>query len=597
MICIAILLRGATTLPWQWEVWPKMVKMVDRDDVRSSGKNKPIVRAGSNAVQGSARGERRSRPHRIVRVVDRSALAGADHRPEPGGARVVRQSSALQRALLKKEARHAVQRRPPLHERLAARVKSRTARVESAEKKTLSARLQRGFTLVRASILPHDEHDIAAREQSNEPIIRIVGAVDLSLLLTVAMLLAIGLIMVFSSSMVKSYQNTSATGYYFFRQVEWFLIGIVGMMVALRMDYHRWRSLAGVGLVAPVILLLLLHTHLGANVNGSTRWLVVGGFQIGQPSEVAKMGLVLYAAHWFSGQRADLAHSLRGLIPFGLVISFIVGLVLTQPDLGTTAVIVAALGMVYFVAGARVRHLLLLVVLVALTVKLYWLFVLPRFPYQAARWSAFLNGGSALQGAGSHVQQVQYALGTGGLTGVGLGNGQSKFTLPEAFTDSIFAILGEELGLVGTLAVVLGFMFLAYRGLRASILAPDAFGKLLAAGLTCLLAGQGLLNMAVVAGAVPFTGVPLPFISYGGSSLSISMVAAGILLNISKKSVDLQKEEEPAPAHLWWRNRRPHLSLVGRGAAPEVRRAPLPLGVASTARPDRGVVRSSDPRG
>ncbi len=568
-----------------------MVKMVDRDDVQSIGKSKSIVRAGSSAVGESAREGRRNRPHRVVRVVDRSALAGAERRAAPGGEKVVRQSSALQRALLKKGARHAVQRRPPLHERLAARVKSRTARVEPAGKRTFGARLQRGLVVVRESILPHDERDIAALEQSNEPIRKIVGAVDLSLLLTVAMLLVIGLIMVFSSSMVTSYQNTLSTGYYFFRQVEWFLIGIVGMMVALRVDYHRWRALAGVGLAASIVLLLLLHTRLGANVNGSTRWLVVGSFQIGQPSEVAKMGLVLYAAHWFSGQRKDLVHSLRGLAPFGLVIFFIIGLVLTQPDVGTTAVIVVTLGMVYFVAEARLRHLLLLAVLAVLAVKLYGYYILPRFPYQAARLNAFTLG------SGYHAKLVQHALGAGGITGVGLGNGQSKFTLPEAYTDSIFAILGEELGLVGTIAVVFGFLFLAYRGLRASILAPDAFGKLLAAGLTCLLAGQGLLNMAVVAGAVPFTGVPLPFISYGGSSLSISMIAAGILLNISKKSVDLQKEEEPAPAHLWWRNRRPHLSLAGRGAAPDVRRAPVPVGAASTARSDHGVARSSDSRG
>lgn len=351
------------------------------------------------------------------------------------------------------------------------------------------------------------------------------------------------------------------------------------MYLAMRVDYHLWRPLAGVGLLASVALLLLL-ARFGQELNGAKRWLFVGPLEI-QPSEIAKAALVLYTAHWFSGQRPELRHSLRGLAPFGLVVGGVVALVFKQPDVGTTLVIVAALFTVYFVAGARLLHLAMIAVAAVVGVK-YYLRHLPA--YQAARLYAWQHPAIGHLSANYQINGAQLALGTGGITGVGLGNGMAKYSLPEAFNDTIFAILGEEWGLLGTLAVLGLFCWLAWRGLRASMLAPDPFGRLLAAGLTCSIAFQALLNMAVVADAVPFTGVPLPFISYGGTSLSVTMVAAGILLNISKQAVSLKEERDPATAYLWWRHRRPHLSVVGRRAAPVA-------GAASSRQPAPGAVR------
>jgi len=198
--------------------------------------------------------------------------------------------------------------------------------------------------------------------------------------------------------------------------------------------------------------------------------------------------------------------------------------------------------------------------------------------YQVSRWQAFLNPWAQADGAGYHYVQLLNALGTGGPTGVGLGNSVSKYSMPEPHTDSIFAIIGEEWGLLGTGSVLLLFMLVALRGIRVSILAPDPFGRLLAAGLTGSIVFQALLNMAVVSKVVPFTGIPLPFISYGGSSLSISMVAAGILLNISKQTSSVREAHDSTPTFVWWRHRGAHLPTAGRrgaaGAGAAVSRQP-----------------------
>lgn len=461
--------------------------------------------------------------------------------------------------------RHAVRKRPSLHERLSARIKRETKRLEPPRNTPPSALLAGAIHQLRQIVLPNDPRDAERREQSGEPIVAVVGAVDLVLLLVVVVLLVAGTVMVYSASLAFASQYLNSTSYYLLRQSEWLMVGAVGMYIAMRMDYRRWRYLAGPGLVISAAGLLLLHTHLGYSINGSTRTLRLSSFLQVEPSEIAKIGLILYAAHWFAGQRDELRHSLRGLIPFGVVIALVIALVFKEPDLGTTAVIAVALLMVYFVAGARVWHLALLAVVAVIGAKLY----LHHVPYyQRVRWEAFLNPWADPQGNGYHYIQLLTALGSGGTTGVGMGQSQAKYTMPEPQTDSIFAILGEEWGFLGTMGIMALFLLFAWRGLRASRLAPDSFGRLLAAGLTSSIVFQGLLNMAVVAKLVPFTGVPLPFISYGGSSLSISMVAAGILLNISKQGSESREERESASTYLWWRNRRPYLPVAGRRAAP-----------------------------
>ena len=307
--------------------------------------------------------------------------------------------------------RHAIRQRPPLHQRLAARVKQQTKRLEPPKDVGRLALLGRGLRHLRQVVLPHDPRDGDRRHASGEPVVAFVGAVDLVLLLAVVVLLVIGTVMVYSASLAFGYQNEDSPSYYVLRQCEWLLVGGGGMYLAMRIDYRRWRYLAGLGLLASVLLLLLLHTHLGVVYNGSRRWLRLTSLLQIEPSEVAKIGLVLYAAHWFAGQRADLRHSLRGLIPLGIVVGAVVALVFKQPDLGTTAVMVVALLMIYFAAGARLRHLTLLVVVVALGFKLY----LRHVPYyQVSRWQAFLNPWAQADGAGFHYVQLLTALGTGG---------------------------------------------------------------------------------------------------------------------------------------------------------------------------------------
>ena len=465
------------------------------------------------------------------------------------------------------QARHAVRRRPPLHERLAARVKKETKRWEPPKDVSVSGFVRRLPRNIWDTVLATSPSDVESRKLSGEPIVALVGAVDLVLLLFVTMLVVIGMVMIFSSSINFALDNNHSPSYYLIRQTPGLLLGGIGMYVAMRVDYHRWRPLAGLGLAVSIVMLLLLHTHLGVNQGGATRWLHIGPLGDMQPSEVAKMALVLYAAHWFAGQRLDLRHSLRGLLPFGAVIAVIVGLILVQPDLGTTIVIVISLGALYFAAGARARHLTILAILAVVGFQLYLHHVQAVGGYQAARLFAYKNCQIEDMSRNCYqLNQGRLAMGSGGLTGVGLGQSQLRQTLPESNTDSIFAIIGEELGLVGTLGVLALFLLVAWRGLRISMLAPDLFGRLLAAGLTCSIVFQALVNMAVVSGAIPFTGVPLPFISYGSSSLTVSMLAAGILLSISKKAVDLRGERDPASTYLWWRNRRPHLPVAGRRA-------------------------------
>ena len=513
----------------------------------------------AKSIERPARQARKAGARRITRAALRP-VKGIAGRP----LRVSRQKD--------RQERHAVRQRPKLRERLAARVKQETRRLEPPTETRPAETLAGLARRLREAILPNDPRDMERREQSGEPVVALVGAVDLMLLLAVVVLLVVGTVMVYSASLARSFYDTdfTSTSYYLIKQTEWLLFGIVGMYVALRMDYRRWRYLAGPALVVSVVLLLLLHTRFGVTLNGARRWLIFGPIDL-QPSEVAKMGLMLYAAHWFAGQRDDLRHSLRGLVPFGLVVGGMTFLVLKQPDLGTTIVIVISLFTIYFVAGARWQHLALLAIAGAIGVKLY----LKHIPaYQLARFTAWLHPSAQALKDGYHYLQLQYALGMGGLTGVGLGQSQSKYTMPNPHTDSIFAIIGEEWGLVGTLCVIAIFLLFAWRGLRASILAPDRFGRLLATGITCSIVFQALLNMAVAANAVPFTGVPLPFISYGGSSLSISMAAAGILLNISKYALDLREEPKAATTYFWRGHRRTSVPLAG-GDTPPLTRAAL----------------------
>jgi cell division protein FtsW len=375
---------------------------------------------------------------------------------------------------------------------------------------------------------------------------------DRWLLASVVALLGIGLIMVYSSSIVISLQYGSPT-YFLKRELIWIGIGSLALMAGTRIHYSFWRRYSTLMFVAAILLLVaVLIPHVGTSTNGAQRWFQLSGMLSFQPSEFAKLALAVYLAHWLSVKGPRVTSFRKCSAPFGIILGLVCLLILKQPDMGTAIVIALSMLAVYFVAGARLEHF---AAGVAAGLALAYL-ALKVQAYRGARMTAWLNPWKDPSGTGYHTIQALLALGLGGLTGVGLGNSQQKYVLPAPYTDSIFAITAEELGLLGALLVIGLFVTFAYRGFRVAANTKDDFGRLLAVGLTASIIIQAFLNIAVITASLPFTGVPLPFISFGGSSLVISMLAVGILLNISRHSGDREKgdsqnqrEEEKRDAH------------------------------------------------
>jgi cell division protein FtsW len=356
-------------------------------------------------------------------------------------------------------------------------------------------------------------------------------SIDLWLLASLLCLICIGLVMVYSASIADAYEYYGSPYYVVEREAVWVAIGIVAMIAAIRIPYRRWRSIAlpffGVSFA---LLVLVLVPGLGHASHGASRWFTFGaGVEI-QPSEMIKLALVLYLGAWFTSKGEDVRDLKSTAAPFAFLTGAIALLLIEEPDLGTAIVISATMMAIYFVAGARIQHLLVF----AAGGGLVGYFLLHQHSYRSGRLLAFMNPWKDPTGAGYHTIQALLALGSGGLFGLGLGNSNQKYVLPAPHTDSILAIIGEEWGLLGTIAVLLLFMIVAYRGMRIAMTAPDNFGRLVAAGVTAWVVFQALLNYAVITSSVPFTGVPLPFISYGGTSLILSMAAVGIVLNISR---------------------------------------------------------------
>lgn len=385
-------------------------------------------------------------------------------------------------------------------------------------------------------------------------------------------LLGLGLAMVYSASGIKALDALDDPRYYLIQQSAWVAIGLVAMLVVARIDYHRYRALALPGLLIAIVLLLaVLVPGVGTRVGGASRWLRVTSFAGLQPAELAKLALVIYLAFWLGRKREpESAGAEIGrwsvTLPFVLIVGLMAALVVAEPDLGTAIVLGAlALGM-YFVAGARLVEFAGLGTLSALLVTA----VAVVQPYRLQRILTFLDPWSDPRGAGFQTIQSIYGLALGGPLGEGLGVGKEKFGfLPAPYTDSIFAVLGDELGLLGTLTVVVLFLVIAFKGIRIALSAPDATGSLLATGITVWIVFQAWVNMAVVASLVPMTGVTLPFISYGGSSICVGLVAVGILLNVGHQAVT-RADDRPAVqgAAGGRRDRRP------RDAAPRGGRSP-----------------------
>lgn len=360
-------------------------------------------------------------------------------------------------------------------------------------------------------------------------------APDFIIFVAVTILLGIGVVMVYSASAVKAYSTYGDGQYFLKRQLLWALAGLIAMVVAMNFDYWILRKFAKLGIVVSLLLLVaVLIPGIGREVNGATRWIPLGGFNL-QPSEVTKLALLLFMADSLARQGKRLQSFVRGLVPYLGLIGVIFLLVLKEPDLGTALATSATAVVVLLVAGVRFQQVLGVGAVVAPAL----VYVAMSEPYRKARLLSFINPWADKLNTGYHIIQSLYALGSGGIFGLGLGKSRQKFFyLPEQHTDFIFAILGEELGYIGCL-VVLGLFFLfLWRGYRVALNAPDTFSSLLAAGITTLVGLQALMNIAVVTASIPITGVPLPFISYGGSSLLFSLCGIGVLLNISRYTAD-----------------------------------------------------------
>ena len=355
---------------------------------------------------------------------------------------------------------------------------------------------------------------------------------EYNMLLTATLcLLALGAVMVFSASSTTKILGDgglSDSAFYLQRTLMFGAVGLVIMHLVARGGLETIRRLTP-AILAGSFFLLLLVLVAGTTVNGSSRWLG-SGFLTVQPSEIAKLALVLYAVDVLAG-RPKSARSLEGMAPILLVVGCAALLIVAEPDLGTTMVVTLAIGATLLAAGARPRDL----ALIGMVLAFLALVATVIEPYRMARLTGFLDPGADASGAGFQAAQAKIALGSGGLWGVGIGNGvQKAFYLPEAHTDMISAVIGEELGLVGILGVVGLFALFGYAGLQIAKKARDRYGKLLVAGLTSLVLVQATINLFAVMGLAPLTGVPLPFVSYGNSSLMTSLFAVGLILNVAR---------------------------------------------------------------
>jgi cell division protein FtsW len=377
---------------------------------------------------------------------------------------------------------------------------------------------------------------------------------DYVILVVVVALTAIGILMVYSSSALKGYLSQDADTFATVGpQIQWALLGLVAMAVMMRIDY-RYLRLASVALyvVALVLLVLVFVPQFNIVVGGSARWLKLGPLPAIHPAEIAKLALVIYLAHWFARRGTRVRGFWAGTVPFLLIVAPVGALVFREPDLGTTMVIGLTAFTMFFVAGANLVHLAIMASGATLT-----MLVVGLRGYQLERIRVWQNPWLDRLGDGFHTVQGLLALGIGGLFGTGLG--ESRVFVPNAFNDFIFAEIGQEFGMVGAMVVITLFLLLAYSGVRVALAAPDTFGALLAAGITAWVCLQAFINIGVVVALLPITGITLPFISAGGSSLIISFAAVGILLSISRETVEKGTWNDDAIADRGRRDGRTHL--------------------------------------
>ncbi len=368
----------------------------------------------------------------------------------------------------------------------------------------------------------HNRVDVALKKKS----------MDMPFFYTTLGLFVIGLIILSSASMAVAYKNHGSIAYYTLRQIAGGgLVGLIAFAVCQWIPYRVWRKFA-VPLMALAFILtaFIFLPQLSYSAGGATRWLNLGFFSL-QPSEILKIGFIVYLASWLDARRKDIRSIAYGAMPFILMVSIIGVFLMMQKDMGTFGVIVATAVILYFVGGGKKSQIAAMVVLVLIAGYL----LIQMSPYRLARVATFLDPTNDPRGQAYHINQALIAIGTGGFSGRGFGQSIQKYNyLPEPMTDSIFAVFAEEMGFIGISALIALFGFFFWRSITIAKHAPDAFGRLLASGLAGCIMSQALINMAAISGVLPLTGITLPFVSLGGTSLVVSMGMAGMILNISK---------------------------------------------------------------
>jgi cell division protein FtsW len=372
---------------------------------------------------------------------------------------------------------------------------------------------------------------------SFSPVKKLTRGVDIPLVLTVVALMVFGLVMLYSASFDFSYKEFGSSTHMFERQAKWMMLGVAIVFVLSLFDYHNWRKIVVFAMLGTIGLLITV-LFINEMRLGASRTLFEGSYQ---PSEVAKLIAVIYLSVWLYAKREFLHDISLGLIPLGVILGIIGGLIYLQPDLSAAGTVLILGGLLFFLAGADIRQIVFLLIL---AVFMGWVVV--QFSETGQdRVTSFLAGLQDPTHASYHVQRSLEAVIKGGIFGVGLGQADTKLTgLPFAPTDSIFAVIAEELGLFGTMLLMGLYAALVWRGLVIARRAPDMLGTLLAAGVTFWIGIEALINMAVMVGLMPFAGNALPFISAGGSNLVSTLSAIGIMLNISRQSGEIVKTEE-----------------------------------------------------
>ncbi len=342
-----------------------------------------------------------------------------------------------------------------------------------------------------------------------------------------------GLVVVYSASFVKGLTDYGDGNYFIIRQFAWAMLGTILFVTAVRFNYQFLRPLAVPIIVATLILLVAVLVA-GTTVNGAQRWIGVGAFTL-QPAEFAKLSVIIYLAAWLEGRGDSIRSLQQGLAPFVLMLGAVGLLIMLQPSFGTTAIIILVTVTMFYVGGASYMQMFAL----GVTGVLVGVVLALGAGYRADRVTGFLNHGDDSTGASFQVNQSVIAIGNGGIDGLGLGASRAKFFyVPESHTDGVFAILSEELGLIAGLSVMFLFILFTFRGYRVARRSRDQFGMLIATGITTWIIGQALLNIGGISRSIPLTGVPLPFLSFGGNALAAVMLASGVLINVSRYQHD-----------------------------------------------------------